>query len=191
MRPWLDAKLADLPAEDARLINRFARRRVLRRLRGHAERGKLTKWMIDRGHAEIIDAINFLAFVREQGATIDTANQEHLDHYLHAHPSRIYTLCTFLVWLPPRSPQTRLELPTHRQAQPMVTVSDEDRWASVELLLNDEATRTYICIIGLFTLLFAQPLTSIFTQLVRLHRPTLTPTSPPRSARPQLTATRH
>ncbi|MGO1532365.1 MULTISPECIES: hypothetical protein [Micrococcales] len=43
----------------------------------------------------------------------------------------------------------------------MVTVSDEDRWTSVELLLHDESIRLYVRIAGLFTLLFAQPLTSI------------------------------
>ncbi len=43
----------------------------------------------------------------------------------------------------------------------MVTVSDEDRWASVEQLLHDETIRLNVRIAGLFTLLFAQPLTSI------------------------------
>lgn len=161
MTPWLENKLTYLPPDDASVVNRFARWRVLRRLRGRAERGELTKAMVDRGRIEIIEAIRFLAWVREQGATIDTAGQEILDHYLHAHPSRVDTLCTFLGWLPPRTGQTRLELPTRRQPLPMVTVSDEDRWASVELLLHESGIRLSVRICGLFTLLFAQPLTSI------------------------------
>lgn len=161
MTPWLDAKLAELPAEEARLANRFARWRVLRRLRSRAERGELTKAMTERGRVEIIEAIRFLAWIRQHGANIDTAGQEILDRYLVAHPSRVDTLGTFLNWLPTRPGRPKLELPTHRQAQPIVVVSDEDRWANVDLLLNDHTIRLYVRIAGLFTLLFAQPLTAI------------------------------
>lgn len=38
MTPWLEAKLEGLPADEARVVNQFARWRVLRRLRGRAER---------------------------------------------------------------------------------------------------------------------------------------------------------
>lgn len=161
MAPWLNAKLEGLPADEARLVNRFARWRVLRRLRGRAERGELTKAMIDRGRVEITEAVRFLDWARQQGTTIDTVSQEMLDRYFHAQPSKVDTLCTFLNWLPARPAGLEIELPSHRQAQPMVTVSDEDRWASVELLLNDDSIRLYVRVAGLFTLLFAQPLTSI------------------------------
>ncbi|MGO1765428.1 MULTISPECIES: hypothetical protein [Micrococcales] len=93
MTPWLDSKLTALPAEEARLVNRFARWRVLRRLRGHAERGELTKAMIDRGRAEITEAIRFLNWARHHGETIDTVSQGMLDRYFHTHPSKIDTLC--------------------------------------------------------------------------------------------------
>lgn len=177
MLPWLDDELADeLPAEEARLVNRFARWRVLRRLRNRAERGELTKAMIDRGRIEIIEAIRFLAWARRHGESIDTTDQEVLDRYFLADPSRVDTLCTFLNWLPPRAARTKLELPTHRQSEPIVTGSDEDRWANVELLLGDDTIRLYVRIAGLFTLLFARPLTSICrmsrTQ-VDDHRPTV------------------
>lgn len=161
MLPWLEAKLATLPAEDARVINRFARWRVLRHLRVRAEQGQLTKASIDRGRQEINHAIHFLAWLRHHGAEPGTANQRLLDRYLTEFPPRRYTLCTFVNWLPPRDRLPDLVLPTHRQALPSVTGSDEDRWRDVELLLHDESIRLYVRIAGLFTLLFAQPLTTI------------------------------
>lgn len=118
MTPWLEAKLKTLPAEEARLVNRFARWRVLRRLRGHAERGALTK-AIDRGRVEITEAVRFLGWARHHGATIDTVSQGMIDRYFHAHLSKIDALGTFLNWLPARSAGLELELPSHRQAPPM------------------------------------------------------------------------
>ncbi len=161
MLPWLDEQLAPLPREDALLVNRFARWRVLRHLRGRAERGELTKGTIDRGHAEIKEAIRFLTWLREHEATIDTAGQELLDRYLHRIPTRAMTLSTFLNWLPERRGQSRFVLPAHRPGLPVVTVSDEARWERVEMLLHDDSIRRYVRIVGLFTLLFAQPLTKI------------------------------
>ena len=161
MLPWLDAKLATLPTEDARVINRFARWRVLRHLRTRAEQGQLTKASIDRGRQEINHAIHFLGWLRAHGADIDTANQRLLDRYLTEFPPRRYTLCTFVNWLPRRDRLPDLVLPTNRRGLPSVTGSDEDRWRDVQLLLHDDSIRLYVRIAGLFTLLFAQPLTAI------------------------------
>lgn len=173
MLPWLDKKLAALPAEDARVINRFARWRVLRHLRTRAEQGQLTKASIDRGRQEINHAIHFLGWLRDHGADVGTANQRLLDRYLAEFPPRRYTLCTFVNWLPSRDRLPVLVLPTHRQALPSVTGSDEDRWRDVELLLHDDSIRLYVRIAGLFTLLFAQPLTTICR--MRTDRVALTP----------------
>jgi len=49
-------------------------------------------------------------------------------------------------------------VPAKQRDQPHVTLSDRDRWAHVELLLHDDTIRLYVRVAGLFTLLFAQPL---------------------------------
>jgi hypothetical protein len=53
-----------------------------------------------------------------------------------------------------------------------VTVSDPQRWDAVERLLHDQTLRRYTRIGGLFTLLFAQPLSRIVA--MRTHQVTLT-----------------
>ncbi len=173
IEPWLAGKLADLPADEASLVNCFARWRVLRHLRARAEQGQLTKGVINRGRTEITEAIRFLAWLREHDAGIDTLDQTFLDRYFHAHPARTHTLSTFLNWLLPQPGRPELEQPAHRQAAPNVTVSDEERWRSVELLLHDDSIRRYVRIAGLLTLLFAQPLTTICR--MRTHQVRLDP----------------
>jgi len=54
-----------------------------------------------------------------------------------------------------------LEVPTRRPPQPLVTLSDTQRWAQVETLLHDDSIPLHTPVAGLFTLLFAQPLARI------------------------------
>ena len=114
MLPWLDEQLAPPPSEEAVLVHRFARWHVLRHSRGRAERGDLTKGMIDRSHAGIKGAIRFLVWLRDRDATIDTVEQELLDRYLQRMPMRAMMLSTFLNLLPEHRGRSRFVLPVHR-----------------------------------------------------------------------------
>ncbi len=111
MIPWLDGKLADLPTDEARIVNRLPRWRVLRRVRARAERGEATKGVIDRGREEINEAIRFLAWLRGHSATIDTVDQHLLDRYFGQHPSRVDIHGIFLNWLPAHPGYGNLQIP--------------------------------------------------------------------------------
>ncbi|WP_431472917.1 hypothetical protein [Ornithinimicrobium sp. W1665] len=50
---------------------------------------------------------------------------------------------------------------TRPTTQPAVTLSDEDRWSHVQLLLHDDTIRLYARVAGLFVLLYAQPLARV------------------------------
>ena len=64
-------------------------------------------------------------------------------------------------------------MPARATTQPAVTLSDEDRWAQVELLLHDDTIRLYSRVAGLFLLLFAQPLSRTCRMRAEpVHRPT-------------------
>ena len=70
-------------------------------------------------------------------------------------------LVRFIKWANHIKLSSGLELPKWRQWSPLVELSDDDRWRQVELLLHDESLRLNVRVPGLFTLLFAQPLTRI------------------------------
>lgn len=67
----------------------------------------------------------------------------------------------FVVWLRESRINTSLRIPYVPLPPPSVTVSDEQRWMAVDRLLHDDSLRHYTRIGGLFTLLFAQPLSRI------------------------------
>lgn len=67
----------------------------------------------------------------------------------------------FIGWVRSTGLNPGLAIPRQPEIQPIVTVSDDQRWAHVELLLHDDSIPHYTRIAGLFMLLFAQPLATI------------------------------
>jgi hypothetical protein len=159
--PWLDQKLAPLPADQADLVRRFAHWHVLRHLRTAARQRLLTKTMTDSARDRISTAIRFLAYLHAHGATAATATQEQLERYQTTHSVSLASEYTFIAWLRRSRINTRLHIPYVPNGAPAVTISDEQRWQHVERLLHDHTLRSYTRLGGLFTLLFAQPLSRI------------------------------
>jgi hypothetical protein len=161
MTPWLTETLASLPKEQADIIGRFAKWQVLRSLRRQAERGKLTPSSIEKGRATIVTVVRFLAWLESRATTLATATQADLERYLVAFPGRGEVVAPFITWASRAKLTAGIETPKWQRGPPQVVLSDDDRWAQVELLLHDQSILLYVRVAGLFTLLFAQPLTRI------------------------------
>ena len=158
---WLDSRLAALPADQADLVQRFAHWQVLRHLRNVAGQRRLTKAITDKAREQISAAIRLLAFRDEHGTSASTVTQDQLERYQTPQASTLASEYAFVTWLRTSRVNTRLRIPYLPSGAPAVTVSDGQRWQHVERLLHDDTLRGYTRIGGLFTLLFAQPLTRI------------------------------
>jgi hypothetical protein len=163
MNPWLDDLLLTLPPEHARVIEPFARWRVLRHLRRLAERDELTKGVIQSARTNLRAAIVLLTWLNEHNLTIASATQADLEHYLTRGQVRTTTnnVYQFVNWARETGLNSTLSVTVPPQGSPSVTMSDAERWRHVELLLHDTTIRHYVRVGGLFMLLFAQPLTTI------------------------------
>jgi len=161
MTPWLNTVLVGLPDDHADVVRRFAHWHVIRKMRQRAARGHLSQAVANTARQRIRDAIEFLAMLDQHSIDVATATQAHLEHYLLAHPGHGPSLASFIAWLRATRTNTELTVPWVEPGPPQVTVSDDQRWAGVEHLLNDDTLRSYTRLGGLFTLLFAQPLTRI------------------------------
>jgi hypothetical protein len=159
--PWLAEALRPLSKEHAAIVDRFAKWHVLRRLRRRADEGTLTPNAVENGRAGIVTAIRLLTWLDHRGTTLATATQADLERYLVAFPGRGEVLVPFVTWANRTQLTTVLELPKWNRAAPQVALSNDDRWANVELLLHDDDIRLQVRVAGLLTLLFAQPLTRI------------------------------
>lgn len=161
MLPWLDTKLTQVTSDDSNVISRFAHWHVLRRLRHTASTGTLTKGSINNARAQINAAIRLCRWAHDHQSSVTELTQTDLERYLTEHPGSGVTMSGFIAWLRRSRLNTALRLATIEATFPEVTVSDADRWAHVNTLLHDETIRPYARIAGLFTLLFAQPLSAI------------------------------
>lgn len=162
IHPWLVDLIEEHPAVHAEVLARFARWHVLRRMRRHAVSGTLTSSIVNGGRSHILAAARLLDWTHGQlQTTITTLTQTQLEAYLSDRQGAQSTLTTFLVWLVASRTNTGIRV-THRPQQlPEITMTDEARWRSVELLLHDTSINRYSRVAGLFVLLFAQPLNKI------------------------------
>lgn len=161
MLPWIETVLTGVPIDQATLVRRFAHWQVLPRMRQAADQHRLTQTMTNAARRRIRVAIDFLAFLHANGATAATATQDLLERYQASTSGRFHQEHTFVVWLRTTRINTTLHVPWVPQPPPAVTVSDDHRWRAVDRLLHDQTLRRYTRIGGLFTLLFAQPLSRI------------------------------
>lgn len=159
--PWLKDLLAALPAERAALVERFARWHVLRRLRRHAEQGTLTQGAVSAARNTIVITIRFLAWLDHQGIALGEFSQADMDRYSVEHPSRTGLLAAFLSWAARAGHTKPVDIVSRQPPMPAVTISDDQRWAHVELLLHDDTIPLNARVVGLITLLFAQPIARI------------------------------
>jgi hypothetical protein len=157
--PWLADILTALPAEHADVLARFARWQVLRRLRVQEQHGTLTHGAINAARGTIVATRRFMDWQTRRGHNIATTTQDDLDRYSQAHRGPAQALTPFLSWARDTATVTAgLNIPARATSQPAVTLSDEQRWAQVALLIHDDTIRLYTRVAGLLLLLFAQPL---------------------------------
>jgi hypothetical protein len=156
--PWLSDLVTSLPKDHGDIIARYARWQVLRRLRQQDQAGTLSHGAISAGRASIVATARLVAWLDQRGTDITTATQADIEEYAAEHPGRATAVVSFLTWAHHAGLTQDLKVPAKQREQPQVTLSDRDRWAHVELLLHDDTIRLYVRVAGLFTLLFAQPL---------------------------------
>lgn len=166
MMPWLEEFLATVPAQHAELLRRYARWHVLRRMRRAAERSQLTQASANGARRRIRVAAEFLAYLDSHGMTAQSATQRVLEEFQRHAGRPLQYERGFIAWLRNTRINTALEIPYVPGPQPQIRVGEEHRWAIVDQLLHDTSIRRYTRIGGLFTLLFAQPLTRIVTTRV-------------------------
>lgn len=162
MGPWLEEYLGTVPEHHRELLRRYGRWHVVRDMRRAAAEGRLTSSVAHAGRRRVRVAAMLLRFFDEHDMTAATATQGALEDYI-AQPRRVLSAeYGFVAWLRRTRVNTTIRIPTiTRRAEPAITIAEDHRWAVVERLLHDHSIKRYTRIGGLFTLLFAQPLSRI------------------------------
>ena len=161
LTPWLNELLVAMPTGQADVLHRFARWHVLRRLRQQEHAGISTHGAINAARGKIIAAAGLLRWLQEHDTSLSALTQTDLDTYRVERPGQAAAAGTFLSWARGDGLTSELTMATRPRPHPEVTLADADRWAQVELLLQDDTIGLPCRIAGLFVLLFGQPLSRV------------------------------
>jgi len=162
MTPLLATLVGSLQPHHARVLDQYARWRVLRHLRRRADQGRLTTGTFQAARSRLKRVTTLLTWLQTKDLTIDTAGQADLEEFLVTQPKCVAgELSGFLAWIGETGVNPTLTITPPNSAEPQVTMGDDERWRHVHTLLHEESIRLYTRIGGLFMLLFAQPITNI------------------------------
>ena len=136
MTPWFTGILATLPKDQADLLGRFVRWHLMRKLRLKSLQAQLPHGSIQNARATINATVKFLHWLEQHGTSIDALTQTDLDRYLSSHPGPAQYTTELIAWTHRNGLTSGLTITRSPRAEPQVTLSHEERWSHVELLLQ-------------------------------------------------------
>jgi len=174
--PEIDVRLNDLelrstafidtlPAEHAVIVTRFFNWETLRKLRRRPLDRPITVGVANVHGTEVRKIAAFLAWLDVNDLTLPTLEQVAVDRYL-AHHDPSLSIGRFLTWAARHRITRHIDVPRSQSTASTATIAEDTVWEKVDVLLQDESTPMSSRIIGLFLLVFAQPI----KDSVRLRR---------------------
>lgn len=158
---WLAEFLTALPQGDKKILHPYVRWHTSPRLRSKSAQGRMTAHVAANTRTHLRGLAHFLAWLASRDAALDTARQQLVDAYLVDFPAGVRHLPQFFDWAHNRGMCGDLSSPSRRPGNSRTAIPDEQRWAAVERLLHDGDLPLDTRVIGLFVLLYGQPLSRI------------------------------
>jgi len=153
---WLEHHLAGKPAGHARLACPFLHWSLLLRARSRAVRRPVPASTGREMRRRILIALELLAWIDEQGTTLDRLSQEDVDRWLGEEVAqRRYRVSYFLAWTADRRLSRRLTVPDIPRQQPADFLDDDQRWQLLQRCLTDSSMPVGVRAAGALVLLFA------------------------------------
>nr|WP_245561747.1 hypothetical protein [Agromyces italicus] len=148
---------ASLAVEHASIMTRYFNWEVLRKLRQRSASTPLTTGAANMRRAELRRIAELLAWLDAHGRSLSTLDQAAVDHFLaHRDPHKV--VATFIRWSARHRLTGHIDVTIGRAAPPRPLIPEEIVWNKIDRLVDDESLALPIRIIGLFVLVFAQPL---------------------------------
>lgn len=166
--PEIDVRLNDLelrsralidtlPAEHAVIITRFFNWETLRKLRRRPLDRPISVGVANARATELRKIAVFLAWLGDNSLKLATLSQVAVDRYLAHHDPNLI-IGRFLAWAVRHRITEHLDVPRAQSTISPATIAEDTVWEKVDVLLQNESTPMSSRIIGLFLLVFAQPI---------------------------------
>ncbi|WP_331734532.1 MULTISPECIES: hypothetical protein [unclassified Streptomyces] len=158
LEQWIDRKIATIDdAEDRKLITAFVRWDRIARLRRRSRGKPISAQAADIIQTQIVKAIALLDWIKDQGETLATCQQAHIDLWLtsedHQGP---YTANPFVTWAVRSKFAFNISIPARPRRVSHLPLDADARWSIARRLLNDDSIETKDRVAGLMVLLYGQ-----------------------------------
>lgn len=156
---FVDAVAAQLPHKHAPVLRRFHRWEVLPQLhRRYRDKGiDITTGVFTAQRSATLVRARFLGWVSEQGRALEDLDQSTLDYYVARVKAR-GTINQFVGWAARSHLINDLNVHPQPLRPTLSTYSEGELWERTHQLLRADTVELPIRIIGLFALIYAQPL---------------------------------
>lgn len=157
---FIDATLQgiDRPA-DRRLLQAYARWRVLPRLRRRAETNHGPRTATAHVRTQIKTAVRLLDWLDQHATPLPEITQADIDTWLATGPGA-YNARDFILWAAQTGRCRPINIPA-ATANPGTTTDPDTRWTIIRKLLHDDTLDLTDRVAGCLVLLYAQPLSRI------------------------------
>ncbi|MEV7192700.1 zinc ribbon domain-containing protein [Streptomyces sp. NPDC093510] len=155
---WIEKKIGTIDdLEDRKLMAAFARWDLIARIRRRTRGKAIAAHTADIAQTRVAKAIAFLKWIKDQGETLATCQQAHIDLWLtsedHQGP---YNAQPFVAWAVRSKNASQISIPARpRRAFPR-PLDANARWDIARQLLNDDSIETKDRVAGLMVLLYGQ-----------------------------------
>ncbi|MEV6110971.1 hypothetical protein AB0L59_00265 [Streptomyces sp. NPDC052109] len=155
---WIEFKTAALDDPDHRqLITAYARWDRVARIRRRARGKPIAASTADIAQTQISKAVLFLAWLKDQGETLATCRQTHIDLWLTSEPHQgPYAAGPFVAWAVRSKFASQISIPTRARRVSYRPLDADERWTITRRLLNDDSFETKDRVAGLMVLLYGQ-----------------------------------
>lgn len=168
---WVDRIVPTLPAQHQPVIRAYAEWHLVRRARLRVARRPFRPSADASNRQRIRCAITFLSWLADEGASIGTLGQHHVDTYFDTCPSKSRALGTFLTWMQARRLITGIEVPRRKESLPQRFQDHDDHAEQLRRCLTDDELPLEIRIVGALVRLYATPVARIVELTCdRFHR---------------------
>jgi hypothetical protein len=168
---WIDRIVPTLPAQHHSIIRAYAEWHFVCRARLRAARRPFRPDAEASNRQRIRCAIAFLSWLADEGASIGTLGQHHVDTYFDTGPSKSRALDTFMAWMQARRLITGIEVPREKDGLPQRFQDHEDHAEQLRRCLTDDELPLEIRIVGALVRLYAIPVARIVELTChRFHR---------------------
>ncbi|MFD8217568.1 hypothetical protein ACFV2U_28595 [Streptomyces sp. NPDC059697] len=165
---WIEFKTEALDDPDHRqLITAYARWDRVARIRRRCRGKPIATSTADVTQMQISKAVLFLAWLKNQGETLATCRQTHIDLWLTSEPHQgPYSAGPFVAWAVRSKFASRISIPTRAHRVCYRPLDADERSKIARQLLSDDSFETKDRVAGLMVLLYGQtPARTCLTEL--------------------------